>query len=292
MQHTVQTIVNALSVGALDAIIALGIALVFSVMRLVNFAHGALIMVGAFAVYGLSTHGFVVWAVGALVIVLVLALLMERVAFRPVRNADMTTLLVTSFAVNTIIEDTSEMIYGGLPKSIGLPSFFTSTSNIGSYSISNLSLITIGTTAVSLALLVVFFNKTRVGVQMRAAAEDFRMARLLGIKANSMIAWAFGISGLLAGLAAILLVAQIGSAYPSFGLQPIIIGFVAVVIGGMGSLPGAVAGGLVLGAGTTVLQAELPAGAVGYRDAMVYAAVILILLFRPQGIFGTTERQV
>jgi branched-chain amino acid transport system permease protein len=291
MQHTVQTAINAISVGALDAIIALGIAVVYSVMRLVNFAHGALIMVGAFVVYGLSTHGFLVLAVGTLLAVLVLALTMERVAFRPVRNADMTTLLVTSFAVNTIIEDTAELFAGGIPKSVGLPSFFTATSDIAGYSVSNLSMITIGSTAVSLGLVVIFFNKTRVGVQMRAAAEDFRMARLLGIKANSMIAWAFGISGLLAGLAAILLVAQIGSAYPSFGLQPIIIGFVAVVIGGMGSLPGAVVGGLVLGTGTTVLQAELPSGAVGYRDAMVYAAVILILLFRPQGIFGTTERQ-
>ena len=138
-----------------------------------------------------------------------------------------------------------------------------------------------------------FLTRTRIGVQMRAAAEDFRMARLLGVRANRVIATAFAISGLAAALAAFVLVAQTGTVSPTMGLSPVLVGFVAMVLGGMGSLRGAVLGGYVLGVVTVALQSYLPLEMRFYRDAFAYTVVILVLLVRPQGLVvarSTTQR--
>jgi branched-chain amino acid transport system permease protein len=290
MTDFIQTMLDALSVGGLYAVVAIGVALIFSVMRLVNFAHGALIMVGAYAIYLLSEHGLVLWVVSTLLVVVVFALLMERVAFRPMRGEDMSALLIASFAVNTIMQDTAILVFGSIPKAVVLPAFFTESVSFIGLTVSNLTLLTLGCTAAALAGLGVFLRKVPAGIQMRAAAEDLVMARLVGIKANTVIATAFALSGLLAALAAILLAAQAGTVSPSFGFEAVIIAFVATVIGGMGSLPGAALGGLVLGVLTTLLQKYLPESAVGYRDSLVYGAVIVILLVRPQGIMGSLER--
>jgi branched-chain amino acid transport system permease protein len=290
MQYTIQTIVNGISLGALYAVIAMGVALIFSVMRLVNFAHSALIMIAAYVVVALSSAPWPIWLLVAVAAAAVAAMSMEFVAFRPVRNADMTTLLVTSFAVNTMIQAFALLTEGGLAKPVLLPKFMTSSVSIGSYDISTLSFITCIVAAVALGGLGIFLRKTTPGIQMRAAAENFQMARLLGIKANRTIITAFALSGILAGLASVLLVAQLGSVTPSFGFAPVVIGFVATVVGGMGSLKGAAIGGFVLGGITIALQAWLPHGMVGYRDALLYALVIALLVFRPQGIAGTVER--
>jgi branched-chain amino acid transport system permease protein len=291
MEFAVQIAVNGVSLGALYSMIALGIALIFSVMRLINFAHGALIMIGGFVVYLLAGQSLVVWVLGSVLAVVVAAVLTERIAFRPFRSSDATTLLVASFAVNTVLTATAQILAGSIPKTPSLPEFLSGYVDVLGLSISTLSLITVVVAAVAVTLLVVFFRRTPIGVQMRAAAENFQMARLLGVNANRVISLAFAISGLLAGLAGVLLIAQSGSVSPSFGFTPVIIGFVAVVIGGMGSLPGAAVGGMVLGVGTTVLQAYLPDSAMGFRDAFVFAGVIVLLLFLPRGIFGTIERK-
>ena len=135
-----------------------------------------------------------------------------------------------------------------------------------------------------------FLKKTRLGVQMRAAAEDFPMARLLGVRANTVIAAAFALSGLLAGVAAILLVAQTGTLTPTMGVTPVLVAFVATIIGGLGSLGGAVIGGFALGTLTVTLQAELPLALRAYRDAFVFGGVIAILVFRPNGLLGAKSR--
>ena len=149
---------------------------------------------------------------------------------------------------------------------------------IGSVSIPKLDLVTLGVTVFLLTALGIFLQRTRMGVQMRAAAEDFRMARILGVKANTVIATAFGISGLLAGVGSYLLIAQTGEVAPDLGSNPILYAFVATVLGGMGSLRGAVVGGYVFGAIFVALELR------SYRDAFAFAAVIVMLLIRPQGL--------
>jgi branched-chain amino acid transport system permease protein len=283
----IQDVINAVSLGSLYALIALGVALLFSIMRLANFAHGEIIAVSAFAMLALSGLPVPVWILGTLAAGVLVALLMERIAFRPVRGKDMTTMLITAFAVSFAVKDLLLFSQGALPKPVRLPGFFSGTVEVAGLQIAANSLVSLAASAVLLTGLVVFFQKTDLGVQMRAAADDFGMARLLGVRANLLIAAAFAISGLLAAVAAILLVSQSGSVEPYMGFAPVIVGFVACVIGGMGSLKGAAVGGMLLGCLTVLLQATLPDGLAPYRDAFLYSLVIAILVVRPQGLFAS-----
>jgi branched-chain amino acid transport system permease protein len=257
-------------------------------MRLVNFAHGDLVTSGAYALYVLAGVTFGIALPVMLLVVIVLALVMERVAFRPLREADPMTLLVTSFSLSYLLQNVDTMIFNARTKSIALPTFFSDQFTVGGLQIPNLDLVTIGVTAVLLLGLRFFLGNTALGLQILAAASDFSMARLLGVRANRVIAVAFGISGLLAGVVAFTLVAQLGDVTPSLGVQPVLIGFAGVIIGGMGSLVGAALGGFVLGALTIVLQASLPLSARPFRDAFLFCIVILFLLLRPQGLVSSS----
>jgi branched-chain amino acid transport system permease protein len=155
---------------------------------------------------------------------------------------------------------------------------------VGAVRIQYVDLLEVGVTAVLLISLGLFLGRTKLGIQMRAAAEDFTTARLMGVRANTVIATAFAISGFLAAIAAMFLVSETGIVYPTVGLAPVLAAFIATIIGGLGSLPGAVLGGYLLGAITVALQAELPQGLAPYRDAFVFGAVIVVLSLRPQGL--------
>jgi branched-chain amino acid transport system permease protein len=284
MQFALQNVISAISLGSLYALVALAITIIFGIMQLVNFAHGELIMVGGYALFYVIHQPWPLWIVTPVVTAAVFAFAMERVAFRPVRGANAATLLVTSFALSYLLQNLTNVIIGPAPKGVPLSGFVTRTFTIGDVQIQNLSLLTLLTTFGLLAGLRVFLKKTALGVQMRAAAEDFDMTRLLGVRANTVIASAFVISGLLAGVVSFLFISQTGQISPTLGLVPLLAGIVAMVIGGMGSLPGAVLGGYVLGGMTIALQALLPLSMRGFRDAFTYWIVILILLVRPQGI--------
>lgn len=282
----VQYLVNALSLGSLYALIALGIALIFGVMGLVNFAHGELIMIAAYALLAFHTLPFAVMAALTILLVALCALAMERVAFRPVREASGETMLMTSFAVSAFLQGGALLVEGAEPKSLDLlPGLGQSVEVVG-LTIGKLDIVTIAVTAILLVGLAAFLRFAPLGLQMRAAAEDFRMARALGVRANRVVASAFAISGGLAALAAVFLVAQAGTVSPSMGLAPVLVGFVATVLGGLGRLWAAVLGAYVLALVTILLQAYLPAGVEPYRDALVYLSVILILVVRPHGIAG------
>lgn len=279
-----QNVIDAVSQGSLYALFALGIALIFGIMRLINFAHGELIMCGAYALTVVSGPPLVVRILATMGVVVAVALAMERVAFRPVRGANPATLLVTSFAVSYLLQNLAILIFGSVPRSTTVSSALNESITIGSLQVPKLQLVTIATTVVLLVALGAFLNRTSTGAEMRAAAEDFRMARLLGVRANVVIATAFGISGLLAGVAAVLLVAQTGTVTAGMGLTPVLFAFIATILGGMGSLKGAVIGGFVLGALGVALQATLPLEARPYRDAFLFAAVLAIMVARPQGL--------
>jgi branched-chain amino acid transport system permease protein len=284
VHQLIQNAIDALSFGSLYALFALGIALIFGIMGLINFAHGELIMVGGLALVLLGHPGWPLLILATLGIAVVFALAMERVAFRPVRGADPITLLVTSFAISYVLQNLAEVTFGSVPRTTNLSTSLAESFSVGGIYIPKLDVVTVIVTAILLVALGLFLGRTRTGVQMRAAAEDFRMARVLGVNANRVIATAFVLSGVLAGVAAILLVAQTGVVTPTIGSGPVLIAFIATVLGGIGSLRGAVLGGFILGIITVALQAYLPLEFRYYRDAFAYTAVIAMLLVRPQGL--------
>jgi branched-chain amino acid transport system permease protein len=280
----IQHVIDALTYGSQFALYALGIALIFGIMGLINFAHGELIMVGAYTIVLIGHPPWPVMVIATIGMAIVFALAMERTAFRPLRGANPATLLIASFAVSYGLQNLAILTEGSASQGVSVSTWLSESFQIGSVSIRKLDAVTLGVTLVLLIALGLFLQRTRMGVQMRAAAEDFRMARILGVKANTVIATAFGISGLLAGIGAYLLVAQTGQVAPDLGSNPVLYAFVATVLGGMGSLRGAVLGGYVFGAIFVALQSYLPLELRSYRDAFAFAAVIVMLLVRPQGL--------
>ena len=289
----VQNLIDAASLGAVYALAALGIGLIFSIMRLINFAHGELIMVGGFVLYALAGQPYLVMALTALIVVAILALGMERIAFRPLRGASPATLLISSFAASYFLQHVALLIFGARPMGVDFLAQLGQSLDLGALRVPKLQLATIVATLAFLTGLALFFRKSRIGVEMRAAAEDFTMARLLGVRANRVIAAAFAISGLLASAVSLYLVAQTGTVSYKMGVNMVLIAFVASVIGGMGSLPGAALGGFLVGVVSVGLQAYLPIDFRPYRDAFVFLAFIAFLLWRPQGLLvarGERER--
>lgn len=279
-----QGAIDAISVGSLYALFSLGVALIFGIMGLMNFAHGELIMVGAYVLVLAESLSFPSLILLCLAVVLVLALLLERVAFRPVRGASPATMLVTSFAVSFLLQNVIIQAFGSVPRVTNLSTTLSESISVAGLSIPKLNVITVGVTALLLGGLVVFLGRSSMGVQMRAAAEDFMMARLLGIRTNRVIAIAFAISGILAAVASILIVGRTGSATPTMGLSPVLYAFIATILGGVGSLVGAVLGGYVLGALTVVLQLGLPVELQPFRDALTFVVVFAVLIWKPEGL--------
>lgn len=289
MENLIENVVNAVSLGSFYALVALGIALIFGIMRLVNIAHGEFIMAGAYVLVLLDTS-VPVLIVACLMATALIALATERLVFRPMRRATAATLLVGSFGLSYVLQNLAILIFGANARSGSLGEGLTDPIVLGDVQIARINLITLLVTIALGGLLMLFLRRTRLGVQMRAAAEDFETARLMGVRANRVIAAAFVLSGVLAGAAAVLLVGQTGAVSPTIGLPPLLIGLVAVVIGGLGSLPGAVLGAYILGCTSVALQVGLPVGARPFRDAFLFAVVILILTLRPEGIVARKAR--
>jgi branched-chain amino acid transport system permease protein len=287
MTELVQNLIDALALGSLYALIALGVTVVYTVMDMMNFAHGEFIMLSAYALFVLAGVPFGVAVAGALVTGVLIAVLAERVAFRPVRRADLSAQLVTSLAVATIVQNAVVAIVNARPKSVATPSFVGETTQIGSLSVPNLEFVTLALTAIVLAGLGWMLYRTRSGLAIRAASENFDMARLLGVRADRVIALSFAVSGALAAVVGVLLVMQTGQVSPTMGLTPVLVGFVAVVIGGFGRMSGAVIGGLFLGIVSSLLGAYLPDNLVPFRDAIVFSLPVAILIFRPHGLLGS-----
>lgn len=293
---SLQLLFDALALGGIYAIAALGIALIFGVMRLVNFAHGQFIACAVFALILPSTDALAVLGLGALPAPILIPLMLafgaglavaaEALVFRPMRNASPVALMVGSFALGVALQNLLLVLYGGRPKAVSLWAELGQPLQIGNASVPLLQMIVITAVGVVLVGLAVMLRKTRIGLEMRAAAEDFTMARMLGVRSNRVISVAFALSGALAAVVALVLVAQTGVADVRMGGQIMLVAFIATVVGGMGSLSGAVAAGLAIGAASALLQAGLPAEVRPFRDAFLYGGVILVLLFRPQGLFA------
>lgn len=291
MDYVVQQLLNAASFGAEYALIALGLAIVFSLMGLVNFAHGEVIAIGSYTAFFLLLLGFdnpVVVALVAVAAAVLGAVAFERVAFRPVRHAPVATGLLTAFGLSIVVQNAFLLFVSPRPRPVPVFGGLNAGIEIGGVQVQLLQLLEIGVTLVAITALLAFLRLSTLGLAMRAAARDFNTVRLMGLRANRVIATAFAISGLLAGIAAVFIVARRGSIEPDMGFLPVLKAFVACVIGGFGSLGGAVLGGFVLGFIEVGILLALPQSMGGLRDAVVFSLIALLLVTRPQGILGRT----
>src|SRR5436190_146346 len=318
--YLLQQFVNGLSAGSLYALMAVGLAMVFGILRLINFAHGDLMMIAAYlAVFCLGAGLPLEVAVPLMVIgTVAVGLLMERIAYRPIRGAPDVAMLLTSFAVGQILQNGTLLTtrLAGLPTLIAFPSpdVLNGVITIGAITIPKVNLASFVAGIVLLGLLTLFVTRTNLGLSMRAAAEDLPAARLVGINVNRVVATAFAIGSALAAVAGLLYSVQAGQINPYMGFTPVLKAFIAAVIGGFGSISGAILGGYVLGilevlvtslagigdllpAGSVspevraFLRDWLPSGLASWRDAIVFVVLILVLLVRPQGILGRRTRE-
>ncbi|MAM13903.1 MAG: branched-chain amino acid ABC transporter permease [Rhizobiaceae bacterium] len=290
MEYLVQQFLNALAFGSEYALLALGLAVVYSIMRLLNFAHGEVISTAGYSVllamaFGLSSPWIAVLLPIAAAVGISLAL--ERVAFRPVRNAPATTGMLTAFGVSIMMQNLLQLLVSARPQAVPLLNGLSTTWYIGSYTVSSLQVLELLAAVVSISALVIFLNHSNLGIAMRAASRDFATVRLMGIRANRVIATAFAISGMLAGIATVFILARRGGVAPDMGFSLVIKAFVACVIGGFGSLAGAAVGGMLLGFIEVGLLVALPQEFGGLRDALTYVIVIAILVYRPEGLLGS-----
>lgn len=288
MSQLIQEVVDGLGVGSTYALLALGLAIIFGVMHLVNFAHGELITVGAYVIYGLSTREVPWWLMAPIVVLAaaLTAVLIERVAFRRVRGASEFTMLLTSFGVAIVIQALFRMYVSPVPRQFDQPGWINDTVELAGVSVEIYDLVVIGVTALTLLGTLWVLRRTLFGVSLRAAAEDFDAARLMGVKADTTIARAFALSGVLAGIAAVFLMLRAGQAEPDVGTVPLLKGVIAAVIGGLGSLGGAVLGGFLLGLVEVFFRSHLPGDAARLTDAFVFALVAVLFIVRPEGLIS------
>jgi branched-chain amino acid transport system permease protein len=283
-------IINTLSLGSLYAMLALGLVIIYGILRLVNFAYGELIMIGGYTMYllaGFSPLPWLVVAVLAVAVAMFTSLFTELVAFRPVREKSLTAMLITSFAVSTLLQNAALLIISPRARAVDLPQIFQTSVMIAGTSVPWRNILTILTSVIALALLTLLLRRTILGIALRAAADNFRMTRMLGVPANTVISAAFAISGIMAGIVSIFWIARSATVTPTIGAPPLLVAFVATVIGGMRSLTGAVVGGFVYAIIISLLGIFLPPDLLEFREAFMFVFVIIILLFRPQGLISS-----
>ncbi|MGY2704832.1 MULTISPECIES: branched-chain amino acid ABC transporter permease [unclassified Nocardioides] len=285
-------LISAVGLGALYALLTIGVALLFGVLGLMNFAYGEIVMAGAFAMYLFRDQPWFVALLMAIVFAVVVALLSERLAFHPLRNADPVTLMIASFAVSLAIQSLARMTV--LPRTRGVPpeDFLSHRVDLLGADVSVLDLLTLALCGAMLVAVAWMMGRTSLGIQLRAAAEDFQMASSLGVRANLVIPSAFVTVGVLAAIGSAVLVARQGAVSADMGLQPMLIGVVGAVLGGMSSLKGAALGGFLLGAATALLESLLPTDLIAFRDAFLFSALIVVLVVRPQGLLSGAKVRV
>jgi branched-chain amino acid transport system permease protein len=286
MTFALQFVIDVLSLGGAYALMALGLVIVYGILRLVNFAYGELIMVTGYTLFLMSGSGlpWLVMAAVAVAMAIVTGIATDWVAFRPVRAKSVTAVLITSFAFSTLLQNAALLFISPRPRNVPMPELFSTTVEFAGVIVPLRNLVTIAAAFVMLVAFAVLMRRTVLGIAMRAAASNFTMARMLGVPANLIISSAFAISGLLAGVVGILWIGRIGSVTPGIGLEPLLVAFIATVIGGMRSLSGAVLGGFLLALIDTTLNYTLSQDLLKFRDAFTFGLVILILLWRPDGL--------
>ena len=284
-----QTLVDAVGLGAVYALMAVGIGLVFGVLRLVNFAYGQLIMAGAYTLAFTSDWPLATSIVACFLVVIALSLLMEVAVFRPLRTASPAVMLVTTFALAFLLQNVA-LILDIRDGTLGEPAVSLASLNqaisVGGVDVRKVTILAIVVAAVTLGLLALLLGRTTVGLHMRAASTDFRTARLLGVRADTVIAVAVLMSGVVAATVAVILTVQLPFVEPQFALKETIVVLVGVVVGGIDRLWTATLGGFAIGFASGLINGALPTDKTVFLPSALFALVILVLLLRPAGVFA------
>ncbi len=305
MNEFLQQLINGLSLGAVYALIALGYTMVYGVLRFINFAHGDVFMVGAFSGMYLARwlkpiighwpewlFALVVLA-GAMALGAALGILIERLAYKPLRDRPRLTVLITAIGVSLLLEYSGQLLFGAAPR--GFPSLIETRSlgDMGGLHATNIQAFVLTATALLLGGLHFIVMRTRMGLAMRALSLNPAAAMLMGVNINVVISFTFGLGSALAAAGAIFYASLYQAIEPFMGVLPGMKAFVAAVLGGVGSLPGAMVGGLILGVIETLVVGYSKVLGIppGYRDAVAFVLLILILLFRPSGLFGKQQKE-
>jgi branched-chain amino acid transport system permease protein len=286
-----QHLSNALSLGSLYALIAIGYTMVYGILRLINFAHGDVFMLGGYiAFYGITLL-FMPWWVGFIVafgLTGILGVGLERIAYRPLRHSPKISIMISAIGASFLIENLATVIFGGRPKGFPVAEIFNRVIRLGSVSVMSISLFIPVLTAVILTGLLVIIYKTKTGMAMRAVSTDLAAARLMAIDVNQIVSFTFGTGSVLAAVGGVMWALKYPQLNPTMGMIPGLKCFIAAVIGGIGNIGGAVLGGLFLGFIEIMIIAFLPT-LTGYRDAFAFVLLIIVLLVKPSGLLGKNQ---
>lgn len=280
-------LINTISLGSLYALIALGLVIVYGILKLVNFAYGELIMVAGYALFVFGSYSPLPWFVVAILAIVIAAFssyLTELIAFRPIRTKSLTGILISSFAVSMLFQNAALLFVSPRARAVTLPQIFYQSVTILGVETPLRNVLTVAAAVILLGALTLLMRYTVLGIALRAAADKFTTTRLMGVPANLVISAAFAISGFIAGTVSLFWVGRSASVDPLIGGAPLLIAFISCVIGGMNSLVGAVVGGFVYGLLFNLFSFFLPMELLKYRDAFMFVVVILFLLFRPEGL--------
>ena len=287
--NLIEQLINGLRTGSIYALIALGYTMVYGIAKMINFAHGDIIMVGAYTLYvAVSLFNLPIWAAIIITVTVCsfLGIIVEKVAYKPLRKAPALAVLITAIGVSYLLQSLSLIIFNATP--IPFKSVIPNPNiKIGAVTISGISLITLIVTAISMIILSYFINKTKMGSAMRAVSEDKDAAGLMGIDVNKTISLTFAIGSALAAVAGILYMAQYETLKPTMGALPGIKAFVAAVLGGIGSIPGAMLGGILLGIIESLSKAYI---STELADAIVLGVLVIVLLAKPTGLLGRQKQ--
>ena len=288
-----QQLINGLSLGSVYALIALGYTMVYGIVKLINFAHGDILMLGAYSGYfvlrqfGTTPVGMFLAFIFAMVVCAVISILIERCAYRPLRSAPRLNSLITAIAVSLILQNGARVLPFIGPNPRQYPTMETVNLNLGVVSISNIQLIVIALSAILMIVLNYIINYTKTGKAMRAVSYDMQAASLMGISVNKTIAFTFALGAVLAAAGGVLYATAYPQIEPTMGTMPGLKAFVAAVLGGIGSVPGAMLGGYILGIAETMTKGFLVSQ---FSDAISFSILIIILLVKPTGILGEKMR--
>ena len=288
MEEILSTLINGLSLGGIYAMIALGYTMVYGIAKMLNFAHGDIIMVGAYLIYVfMATNSPLLAILFACIGCIILGVTVEKIAYKPLRGASPLAVLITAIGVSYLLQSLAQIIFGSAPKMVTVYEF-GAIDFLGAR-VQVASLVTLLVATVVMTVLTLFVKYTRIGRAMIAVSEDKSAAQLMGINVNGIITITFAIGSCLAALAGLFYLLKAPSVSNTLGAMPGIKAFTAAVIGGIGSIPGAMVGGILMGV-VEAISLTIPAIA-PYTDAIEFLVLIVILLFRPSGILGKVRRE-
>ncbi|MEW6541787.1 MAG: branched-chain amino acid ABC transporter permease [Bacillota bacterium] len=289
LQTFLQQLLNGITLGSVYALIALGYTMVYGIIKLINFAHGDVYMIGAFVGLTAVVLGADVWLAlcAAMLACLIVAVSIERVAYRPLRGSTRLAPLISSIGVSIFIQTLVTLIKG--PQPVGFPQVVKNTIyTVGPLHISTVQIVILLVAAGLMVTLQLVIRRTKMGKAMRATSEDLHTAGLMGINVNAVISFTFALGAVMAGAGGVLVGMYFNSVFPLMGVMAGLKAFCAAVVGGIGSVPGAVLGGLFLGVAEVL---GVAAGFGSYRDAIAFGLLILVLLIRPAGLLGQPQQR-